>query len=179
MTASNSIKPLYVQFIDQVRAAIRAEGLPEPTAAETPSGLPENEGYCFIEWGAHGSAPAMIVPKSKTRMGNLHSHVDLSGHQGHIQLPKRNGRVVCHFAPDVALVSRALHAFMGASKRDVAAPVRRLPGASQSTSATASGPASQAPKGPTAGDLEIASWEGTREQQDAEAEEALQYLSHA
>ena len=131
---------LYIQFANALRAEIRAQGLPEPTAAETPTGFPENEGYFFVEFGPHGQSPALIVPKSKTRMGNLHSHVDLSTLSGHIPLPRKNGRVVCHFEPDVAKVSKAFASFVHASKRPVAPPVRRLIDASQRVQAPTSRP---------------------------------------
>lgn len=126
MTASNTTAPLYVQFAQALRIAIQAEGLPAPETHDTPSSFHENAGYFFVQWGPHGQSPALIIPKSVIRMGNLHSHIDLSGLPGHIALPKRNGRVACHFTPDIALVSRALHLFVGASKRPVAPPVRRL-----------------------------------------------------
>lgn len=176
MTASNTSTALYVQFANQIRAQIKALGLPEPTAAATPTGFPENEGYFFVEWGPHGQAPALIVPKSKTRMGNLHSHVDLSGIPGHIALPKKNGKVVCHFEPDASKVSKALASFIGSSKRPTAAPVRRLPGVLPAASqATPDGLA------------EVASWSqfsappsaptGSDSYSDDEAEEALQALT--
>ncbi len=139
MTTTNTA-PLYVQFAQQIRAQIQALGLPAPTSAPTPTGFPENDGYFFVEWGTHLVAPALIVPKSKTRMGALHSHVDLSGLDGHIALPRRNGRVVCHFEPDVSKVRNALARFIGASKAPARAPVRRLTPASGTPVA-----ASQAP----------------------------------
>src|SRR5512146_542934 len=123
MTASNTTAPLYVQFAQALRAEIAHLGLPAPISAPTETGFPQNAGYFFVRWDTADSA-ALIIPQSKTRMGNLHSHVDLSRFQGHVALPRRNGRVVCHFTPDVALVSKALHLFVGASKRPVAPPVR-------------------------------------------------------
>lgn len=180
MSSTTIAAPLYVQFANQIKAQIKALGLPEPTTAATPTGFPENEGYFFVEWGTHGQAPALIVPKSKTRMGNLHSHVDLSGIPGHIALPKRNGKVVCHFEPDASKVSKALASFIGSSKRPTAAPVRRL----APTLTATNGVASQAPQGPTAADLELASWgqfsatpSAPAGYSDDEAEEALQALN--
>lgn len=167
---------LYVQFAAQIRAMIEEQGLPAPASADTPTGFPENEGYFFVEWGPHLQAPALIVPKSKTRMGNLHSHLDLSALPGHIALPRKNGKVVCHFEPDLAKVSKALASFASgsASKRPTAAPVRRLVAASQATPAPASGP--------TPGDLELASWgqfsapAKPGQYSDSEADEALASL---
>ena len=126
--SSTKTQPAYVQFIAGIRRTIQGLGLPTPTLDEsTPTGLPENNGYVFVEWGVHGVAPAIIVPKSVMRMGNLHSHLDLSAYPGHVPLPKKNGRVVCHFEADLAKVSRVLSLFADAtaSKRPVAAPVKR------------------------------------------------------
>lgn len=158
---STTTAPLYVQFAAQIRAAAEEQGLPQPEAAATPSGFPENENYFFVRW----NDAALIVPKSKTRMGNLHSHIDLSGLDGYVALPKKNGRVVCHFSPDVRLVSKALSLFVNASKRPVAPPVKRLASDSGPVVATASGPAYDAAS-------EVASWGsahvGTYTEEDAE-----------
>lgn len=118
--------PLYVQFAQALRTEIARLGLPAPETHATPSSFYENGNWFFVEWGTHLAVPALIVPKSMTRMGNVHSHLDLSHLPGHIALPKKNGRVACHFAPDVSLISASLHLFIGASKRPVAPPVRRL-----------------------------------------------------
>jgi len=183
MSTTTNAAPLYVQFAAQIRAEIEAQGLPEPTAAETPTGFPENEGYFFVEFGPHGSSPALIVPKSKTRMGALHSHVDLSGIPGHIALPRRNGRVVCHFEPDAAKVSKALASFVGASKRPVAPPVRRLSADSRPASQPASQPASKAPPTPAVAltdmfpGLSSAPASHVGSYSEEEAEEALQALN--
>lgn len=171
MSTTTNAAPLYVQFIAQIRAEIRDLGLPEPMTDSTPSGVPENKNHCFIEWGPHLVAPALIVPKSALRMGNLHSHIDLSAFAGHIALPKANGRVVCHFEPDVSKVSKALSQFVGASKRPVASPVRRLVADSQS--------ASQASVDLTPGGLAIDLFpptQGVGSYSDDDAEEALQAL---
>jgi hypothetical protein len=109
-------------------------------------------------------------------MGNLHSHVDLSGIPGVIPLPKKNGRVVCHFEPDVSKVSKALASFMGASKRPVAAPVRRLPGDSQAVQATASQATPSDVRVGTIEDL-TAGLSQVGSYSDDEAEEALQALT--
>lgn len=173
--ASASTVP-YLQFIAAVRAEIRRLGLPEPqTDPGTTSGLPENRGYVFIEWGAHLIAPALIVPKSTLRMGNLHSHVDLGDLPGHIPLRSPNGRVVCHFEPDIRKVSVALERFIGASKVASRTPVRRLP--------TDARPASQAPGVPieamfpdlvsAAADEEVRSWADS----DEAVDEALRALN--
>ncbi len=172
MSTTSNVAPLFVQFAQAIRAEISRQGLPEPTHAETPTGFPENDGYFFVEWGTHGAAPALIVPKSKTRMGNLHSHVDLSGVPGFIALPKRNGRVVCHFEPDVSKVSKALHSFVGASKRPIAPPVRGL----STASPTASQATPDAVRVGTIDDL-TAGLSGVGSYSEDEAEEALLALS--
>lgn len=185
MTAQNTqtTAPLYVQFAQAIRDAIQAQGLPAPESAQTETGFPQNEGYFFVRW----SDAALIVPKSKLRMSNLHSHVDLSGQSGYIALPKKNGRVVCHFTPDITKVSEVLHLFVNASKRPLAAPVRRLITTSELASEQAKladlRRASQATPSMRvgtladvelpAGDLEAASWSYS----DDEAEEALQALN--
>lgn len=121
----------HLTFIAQTLAAAKALGLPDPQADPgTESGLPENKGYVFIEYGPHLAAPAIIVPKSARGPAIVHSHVDLSDMDGYIPLPKPNGRVVCHFKATPAAVAQALTRFVGASKRPVAAPVRRLTPAS-------------------------------------------------
>lgn len=121
----------HLTFIAQTLAAAKALGLPDPQLdPSTESGLPENKGYVFIEYGPHLAAPAIIVPKSARGPAIVHSHVDLADMDGYIPLPKPNGRVVCHFKADPQAVASALTRFVGASKRPVAAPVRRLTPAS-------------------------------------------------
>lgn len=177
MSALNTA-PLYVQFANQIRAEIAAQGLPPAETSPTPSGFPENENYFFVEWGAHGLAPALIVPKSKTRMGNIHSHVDLVSAQvpGAIPLPKKNGRVVCHLSPDMTSVSKALRLFVGASKRPVAAPVRRLSGVSAPALQDARHvtPALTLPEGPS--EYDAPKLRGPGSYSDQDAEEALAAL---
>ncbi len=58
-------------------------------------------------------------------MAPLHSHVDLTGYSGYIALPKKNGKVVCHFAADLGLLETVLPLFVGASKRASLAPVAK------------------------------------------------------
>ena len=121
-------------------------------------------------------------------MGNLHSHIDLTGASGYIALPKKNGRVACHFEPDVSKVSKVLSQFVSASKRPVMAPVRRLSNDSQPAQVVDS----QAPvvslvdmfPGLDPGAQELASWEtqdadSNRDSNysDDEADEALQALN--
>lgn len=147
----------HLTFIAQTLAHARALGLPDPQLdPSTESGLPENKGFVFIEYGPHLVAPAIIVPRSARGPAIVHSHIDLSDLDGYVPLPKPNGRVVCHFLADPAKVASALARFVGASKRPVAAPVRRLTPASgqpvsrpidvlRSSASPASQPASQAP----------------------------------
>lgn len=121
----------HLTFIAQTLAAAKALGLPDPTLdPSTESGLPENKGYAFIEYGVHLVAPAIIVPKSARGPAIVHSHIDLSDMDGYVPLPRPNGRVVCHLKADPKAVASALARFVGASKRPVAAPVRRLTPAS-------------------------------------------------
>lgn len=161
-TTSTSTTVPYMQFLAAVRAEIRRLGLPEPSTAPTPSGLPENKGYVFIEWGEHLLVPALIVPKSTLRMGNLHSHVDLSDLPGYIPLRKPNGRVVCHFEPDPTKVSAALRRLIGASKVASRTPVRRP---------SDSSPVNSGPTPDTrAADSEVASWAATAATAAADSE---------
>jgi len=171
MTASNKTAPLYVQFINEIKAELDILGLPAPTSAPTETGLPENNGWVFIEFGPHGgNTPALIVPKSKTRMGVLHSHIDLAGVDGYLRPVSNNGRVVCHFEPNASKAASALASFVTASKRPVAPPTRQ---------STASKPASQPPltnvADSQAAELEVASWASAHvgSYSDDEAEEAL------
>ena len=165
--------PVHLQLVRQILAAAQAQGLPAPSAdPTTPSGLPENEGFVFIEWGPHGVAPALIVPKSKNRMGALHSHLDLSDLDGHVPLPRRNGRVACHFEPDAAKVSRALARFIGASKAPARAPVRGQSSASQAPVGTAS----QAAEAPVAQPGLTDMFPGLAADPDEEVDAALRAL---
>lgn len=131
MTTINASNFSYVQFCTKVLAAAKAQGL-QPITADTESGLPQNDGWCFLRFAPDGAA--LIIPKGKTRMGNLHSHVDLTGKDGYVALPKKNGKVICHFAPDADKVTAVLSAFVGAAKRPTAAPVSKV--ASSATVAT-------------------------------------------
>lgn len=119
MTTINASNFSYVQFCQKVLAAAKAQGL-QPITADTESGLPQNDGWCFLRFAPDGAA--LIIPKGKTRMGNCHSHVDLSGKDGFVALPKKNGKVICHFESDADKVSKVLSAFVGAAKRATLAP---------------------------------------------------------
>lgn len=130
MTATNNTKtaPLYVQFAQALLKRCAEMGL-EPLRAETETGFPQNEGYFFVRFGDQSSAAA-IVPKSKLRMGNVHLHIDAEGLDGYIPLPKKNGKVICHFVADVDLLAKhILPRLPGARKRDTIvaskAPVSR------------------------------------------------------
>jgi hypothetical protein len=139
---SNTQQSQHLTFIAQTLAAAKALGLPDPQLdPSTESGLPENKGYVFIEYGPHGGAPAIIVPKSARGPAIVHSHLDLSDLEGHVALPRPNGRVVCHFKAEPVAVASALSRFCatGSSKRPVAAPVRRLTPASGQPVAPAHG----------------------------------------
>lgn len=185
MSSTTSAAPLYVQFAHAIRAEIARLGLPAPIQADTETGFPQNAGYFFVRWDTADSA-AIIVPQSKTRMGNLHSHIDLTGFDGHVGLPRKNGRVACHFRPEIRLVSAVLHLFVGASKRPVAPPVRRLMVASVAPAAAAQFAASHPVRIGSAADfelpkadLEVASWASAQaptSYTDEEAEEALQAM---
>lgn len=120
--------PLYVQFAQQLKQKCAEMGL-SPLTADTETGFPQNEGWFFVRFGDQNSA-ALIVPKSKGRMGNCHSHIDLSDVPGYIPLPKKNGRVVCHYSADVDLIAKhVLPRLPGASKRPIATPVKATPAA--------------------------------------------------
>lgn len=133
-TTASTTTPVYITFIKALKDECVRQGLPAPDSAPTLSGLPENMGYCFLQWSNGTAEPArLIIPKSITRMGSLHSHVDLSAYEGHIALRKPNGKVVCHFAPSLELVKATLSLFVGASRRASQAPVKRPPVASPAT----------------------------------------------
>ncbi len=121
VTTSKSV-PAYVSFCAAIIAECQAQGL-DPLRDATESGLPQNEGYCFLRFQEGGAA--LIVPKSKNRMAPCHSHVDLSGVEGFIPLPRKNGRVICHFESDLGLLATVLPFFVGASKRASLPPVRK------------------------------------------------------
>ena len=136
--------PSYVQFCHALVAECRAQGL-QPITAGTETGLPQNKGFAFLRFSEDGAA--LIVPKSVTRMGSLHSHVDLSGADGYIPLEKPNGKVMCLFAPDLEKVRAIVGRFVGASKRATVVPSKATPGATPS-----------APADTSYGDIEVASW---------------------
>jgi hypothetical protein len=116
-------------FGNDIRALCTELGLPTPTTSNTDSGLPENTGWMFIAFGpesvdssrALGDTACLIVSKSLTQ---VHSHIDLDGEEGYIGLPKKNGRVICHFAPDLSLIAQVLHRFVSASRRASITPVK-------------------------------------------------------
>jgi len=115
MTATTTT-PLYVQFAAALKQKCAELGLKFEECPGTETGFPQNEGYFFVRT-APGQA-AMIVPKSKTRMANVHLHIDLTGVEGHVQLPKKNGKVLGHFVPDLDLIAEhVLPRLPGASKR--------------------------------------------------------------
>jgi len=119
--------PAYVQFTAALRARLDQAGVKYETAA-TETGLPQNAGYAFLR--VDGGEGAVIIPKSKTKMARLDCHVDASGLEGYVPLTKPNGRVVCHFEPDVGLLVDGLLARLsGAPKRPVVKPVKKTPGA--------------------------------------------------
>lgn len=153
MTTINASNFTYVQFCHALIKFCEDQGL-APLRAETESGLPQNEGWCFLRFSEGGAA--LIIPKGKTRMGNLHSHVDLSGHEGFIPLPKKNGKVICHFAPDLEKVKKVVPMFVGAAKRATAAPTPRA----------TQGATPSAPVDTKAGEEEAASWAASEEELD-------------
>lgn len=123
----NTATPLYINFVNNILDFCAEKGW-EVESHPTPSGLRENAGWCFLTF--KGSEASLIIPKSKGAPTNLHSHVDLSGHDGYRPLPGKNGKVICHFEADLAKVKAVLHLFLGAAKR---ATLGRLPTASGTT----------------------------------------------
>lgn len=107
--------PLYVQFAQALKQKIAEMGLEFEESEGTETGFPQNEGYFFVR-SAPGLA-AMIVPKSKTRMGNVHLHIDASDLEGWVPLPKKNGKVIGHFVPDLDLLTPVLAMLPGRAKR--------------------------------------------------------------
>lgn len=128
--------PAYVTFCKDLTEECRSQGLGHYLKADTETGLPQNAGYAFLRFSEDGAA--VIVPKAQGAMREVHSHLDLSGFDGFIALPKRNGRVLCHFAADLTLLAEVLPLFDGASKRPVAKPVRQAKAEQAQASATAS-----------------------------------------
>lgn len=155
MTTIDASNFTYVQFCKALIKFCEEKGL-NPVRANTETGLPQNEGWAFLRFSEGGAA--LIIPKGKTRLGSLHSHVDLQGKDGYIALPKKNGKVICHFAPDLEKVKAVLPMFVGAAKRATAAPT---PKATQA--ATPSAPVSKE------GEEELKSWA----QEESELEEAV------
>lgn len=122
---SNSTKiqfPATFNLVQALLAEAKKQGITvvslDPT---TESGLKENRGYCFLRFeGTHEAGASLIIPKAVGRMGNLHSHVDLSAYDGYVPLPRPNGKVICHFAPDPQKVAKCLKEFLSAAKRATA-----------------------------------------------------------
>lgn len=115
--------PVYTTITSALIKACHDQGLPSPLLdATTESGLPENAGWAFLRF-TEGAA-ALIIQKSVTKVPQVHSHVDLSDYQGFIALPKKNGRVLCHFKGDATLMADVLHLFVGTAKRPVAAKAK-------------------------------------------------------
>jgi hypothetical protein len=96
--------------------------LPVPTLSPTESGLPENTGWIFVGFGPKsvnssrelGDTACLIISKSLTQ---VHSHLDLDGEEGYLPLPKKCGRVICHFAADIDLIANVIGRFVTASRR--------------------------------------------------------------
>jgi hypothetical protein len=156
MTATNAPKsaPLYVQFAQALRVKCQELGL-EPLSAGTETGFPQNENYFFVRFGTQDAA-ALIVPKSKLRMGMCDVHIDVSTLEGGMALKKKNGKVLSHFAPDVDLIAKHV--------------LPRLPGASKRATIVASGSTQKAPVAEPAF-TPIEMWaEGEGELSDGEAE---------
>lgn len=174
MTTINASNFLYVQFCHALIKECKRQGLPEPVRADTETGLPQNEGWAFLRFTPDGAA--LIIPKGKTRLGNLHSHVDLSGKDGYIPLPKKNGKVVCHFSPDLGKVSKVLSAFVGAAKRATLSPTPKATlGAPVYTGPDVFALDSEVASQDDYGTKELASWADS-EEVDAETEAVLKAI---
>ena len=123
-TIKNPSTPAYITFVNALIQECSRLGLPAPDSAPTVSGLPENVGYCFLQWSStSGVAARLIIPKSVLKMGLLDSHIDLSAYKGFVPLKKNNGKVLCKFEPSIELLSPVLNLFVGASRRASQAPV--------------------------------------------------------
>lgn len=134
--------PATQAFVQALLAECAKQGLkPVSLDPTTESGLKENGGWAFLRLeGTHEAGASLIIPKAAGRLGKLHSHVDLSAYPGYVALPKKNGKVICHFEPDVAKVSACLKAFLSAAKRATAAPTPKA-----TVAATPSAPAEATP----------------------------------
>jgi hypothetical protein len=150
--SSTTVLP-YVAIAARVRQFCAELGLPAPVTAATPSGLPENKGWMFMQFSEDKNAAALIVQKTEGKAPNVHSHLDLAGHDGYIPLPKYNGRVLCHFECDLNKVKSVLHLFVASARRpihasrttgkkSVTATIPGLSDDSEETSVAASEPAS-------------------------------------
>jgi hypothetical protein len=124
MTQTTVKFPATIAFVNALLAECAAKGYTVVSRdPSTETGLKENGGWCFLRLeGTHEAGASLIIPLAKHRLGNLHSHVDLQGHDGYVPLPKKNGKVICHFQPDVAKVTQILPKFLSAAKRATAAP---------------------------------------------------------
>jgi len=126
-TMSTTTTKSYVTFTAALIAKCTELGLSPLRDMTTESTLPENAGWAFLRFGDNNSA-ALIVPKSVTRMGNCHVHIDCASSPGVVPLPKKNGRVICHHTPDLELLMKhVVPRLPGASKRDVLPPTRKTP----------------------------------------------------
>ncbi len=114
--------PATYSLVQSILASCKEQGLtPVSLDPTTESGLKENRGYCFLRFeGTHEAGASLIIPKAVGRMGNLHSHVDLSAYDGYVPISKPNGKVICHLAPDPQKVAKCLKAFLSAAKRATA-----------------------------------------------------------
>lgn len=124
MTTQKINHPATKAFVSALLTECAKQGLAVVSLdPSTESGLKENGGWCFLRLeGTHEAGASLIIPKAVGRLGKLHSHVDLVGHDGHVALPKKNGKVICHFEPDLQKVSKVLKFFLSASKRATLAP---------------------------------------------------------
>ncbi len=130
MTTTTTVKnAATVAFVNALLAECQKLGYTVVSRdPSTETGLKENGGWCFLRLeGTHEAGASLIIPLAKTRLGNLHSHVDLQGKDGYVPLPKKNGKVICHFQPDVAKVTQILPMFLSAAKRATAAPTPKAP----------------------------------------------------
>lgn len=159
--------PATKAFISALLIECTKQGLtPVSIDPTTESGLKENAGWAFLRFeGTHEAGASLIIPKAVNRLGNLHSHVDLSGFDGYVATPKKNGKVVCHFTPDVTKVAAVLKQFLSAAKRATATPVKK--DASQVASAPASEAPVATPPSTEEGEAEARSW-ATVEETDEE-----------
>jgi hypothetical protein len=107
--------PAYLTLVARILETAESLGLTVARDPGTASTLPENKGFVFVR--VNGGNAALIVPKHADRVKWADSHLDWTGREGYLPLPRPNGAVVCRIDPERVDLEAFLQALGGASKR--------------------------------------------------------------